>query len=273
MKCDELKLFLYSEGACSDKEKAELEDHLHECNECKEKLDHMKFTSLCFSSFYDQKERLSCPSPEELVLYRDDQLDEKRTTKIFMHVSNCSSCIEELAMITACDESLDKEQAVVEPPELSGDVAKGVSLLKQQHLKKRMENVLKTLVSKGKKALAPETITKIVDQYFNQPMEHAPAYALPAYAAEFDTGLSLSETAMCDITVDIGEYSVSLRAIDDILTVQVLREGKGISDVEVIVMTRSLGVRKALTGKDGIGVIVGIQQGPYQIKIRMTEKK
>ncbi len=272
MKCDEEILFLYYEGECSDPQRSEMKEHLDGCSRCREKLERMKFTVESFSSLYAREQRSSCPEARDLVLYHDGQLEEVRTAEIFMHVQGCPMCIEELALIDACDvQEHAAAPDTIEPPPLSNDVLDGILHLRQRYLKQRMENVLKNLVSKGRDAITPEKITEIVAQYFAPAMTPVPVHALPAEAAYFDTELTLNDTAICDISVDIGQYSVSLRAVDDMLTVQVMRDGKGVSDVEVIVMTRYLGPRKALTGKDGIGVIVGIRQGPYQIKIRIPD--
>jgi hypothetical protein len=136
-----------------------------------------------------------------------------------------------------------------------------------------MEHVLKLLVEKGKGILTPEKVTEILDRHFTQYPEPLPVHALPQSTAQFDTELNLRESALCDISMSIGKYSISLQLIDDTLTIRAMHEGAGVSDVEVSVMTKELGARTAKTGLAGIGEITGIRQGPYHISIRVPDER
>lgn len=270
MKCDELKLFLSTEGICSEAENDEVRDHLSGCSRCLEKYERMKFAVECFTSYYRGQSRAACPSAEEMIGFQEGELDARRLQTLGKHIGECRECREELALLQACDAESDLSfEGELHPPPLSEDVLGQIAKLKKKNLRKKMEHVLKTLVDKGKDALTPEKINDAIEKYLFQHPEPLPAHALPSAIASFDTDLVLNESSVCDVSINIGEYSLSIKAFDDTLIVRVTRGDVGVSGVEVIFMTKYLGMRKTTTGKDGVGVVAGIRRGPYQISVRV----
>jgi hypothetical protein len=273
MKCNELKLFLALEGNCTKEEEQDIKGHIASCKRCRTKYERMNLAINAFTTYYRGEKRGLCPTAEEIVCLQEDDVNSHRLEKLNKHIDGCFACQAELLLLKKCDEEEDiASESGLAPPLLSPAVQHLIAQRQQTSLRNKMENVLKTLLDKGKGVLTPEKINELIEKYLLPVAEFVPVHALPSAASDFDTELSLNPGEVCNITISIRKCVLSIRVIDDILTVKVTRGEEGVSGVVVIVMTKSLGQRSISTGNDGISVIAGIRQGPYQISIRVPDE-
>jgi hypothetical protein len=273
MKCDELKLFLALEGNCTKEEEQDIKGHIARCKRCRTKYERMDLAINAFTAYYRGERRGLCPTAEEIVRIQEGDVDSHRLERLNKHIDSCLACQAELQLLKKCDEeeNVDVEGGLA-PPLLSPAVQHLIALRQQVSLRNKMEHVLKTLLDKGKEALTPEKINELVEKYLLPAGEPMSVYAMPSDASDFDTELNLNSNEMCNITITIRKCTLSIRVIDDILTVKVTRSDEGVSGVDVIVMTKSQGQRIVSTDNDGICAIAGIQQGPSQISIRVPDE-
>jgi len=272
MDCDELKLFEYLEGVVFDTERLEIEDHLRECSNCREVLERMRFTLELFSSFYAHEREETCPSAEELVLFRYDMLDKARKNEVTEHIKDCPGCREELRIL----ENFDKQEHSIHyneirPPGLSDDILSKIEQLGRKSLREKMGDVLRNIISMGKDAITEDRIDEILDRYFLHGPESSSAYAIPMDAVLSDTKLKLREIRPFEeISFDIGEYQVLIKATQDTLTVKVLLNGEPVRGAEVRLKGEGVEEIKANTGPDGACVINALfHEGFSRLKVVM----
>jgi len=274
MRCDEHKLFLYGEGACTAEEEALIRDHLETCSRCRKTYERMKFAIDCFTSYYRTEGRGSCPSADDLVRFQEGDITGSRRERIRAHIESCPGCTEELELLARCDAQEDPAaERLVHPPPLSHDVLGRIEELGKSTIKDRMENVLKALMDKGRDVLTSERIIETLERYVTGSLQAVPVHAMPLTSATSDTELSLKEPALCDISLSIQGLDLSILAIGDILTVTAMKDDTGIEGVEIAFTTPEGDVRTTITGENGSGVIEGIRQGHYRISVRVPDER
>lgn len=275
MKCDELKLFSYIEGISSDQEREEIEEHLKGCKNCQQKLEQLKFTVDTFTQFYSHQNTKSCPGGEELIFFKYGMMDKDHANEIRRHVDQCPDCQKELRLVHGFEKV---EQRIwdrpVDAPPLSEEILVRIEQLKKDSARDRMEQVLRSLLARGKDAITADKIPELLDQYFANVPDTSPAYAIPSDATLSDTQLTLREfSPLTDITFDIGKYEISIKSSEDALTVNIHRGKKPVRNIEIRVETESFGELKGITDIDGICIIEGVPQGPCRLKIGIPRDK
>ncbi len=272
MDCDELRLFSYLEGTVTDAERVEIEEHLRECNNCREALERMKFTVDIFSYFYATEREKTCPSTEELVLFKYNMLDNARKNEITEHIKECPGCREELKIL----ENFDKEEHTIPYSEikslgLSDEILSKIEQLGRKSLREKMGHVLRNIIAMGKDAITEDRIDEILDRYFLHAPETSAAYAIPMNAALSDTELKLREISPLEgVSLDIGKYQAFIKVMQNTLEVRVLENGKPVRGAEVRLRGKGLKELKAVTGPDGTCTMEGtFQEGYSHVKVIM----
>lgn len=273
MKCDELKLFSYIEGISSSHEKSEMEDHLRSCDKCRQKLDRLKFTIETFTQYYAHHDRGSCPSGEEIILFKYGQMDKDQANSLNKHIKECSTCQEDLLMIERFEKTEDRVfESAMDAHPLSDEIISKIEQLKKESIRDRFEKVLRSFLEKGKDRITPEKIPELLDHIFAPAQTTVPVYALPSDATLSDTQITLREfSPLTDITFDIREYQISIKSRENSLVFTVHQEKRPIKGVKIMLGTESFKEIKVVTGPDGTCAIENVPGEPSRIKIHLPD--
>jgi len=273
MKCSTEKLLDYIDGLCSTQEQKEMQHHLEGCDTCRESLNIFKITKEIFSEYYDKEGRRNCPSGDQLVSYQFKRLKTGDKVRVREHVEQCPYCLDELTLMQDAECELPDilEGNMIHSP-LSNGFLEEIDKLKTNNVRNRMEKVLKSLISMGKEAITGDDIPALLDRFFVTSPDVSPSLSFTPDETLSNPEITLQEFGLLnDITIEIDNLTLFIRLAGPDLSLTISDDQGPTKEVEICILSESLGELKGVTDIKGNCLIRGILPEPIKLKINLLK--
>jgi len=106
--CPRVEVLMYLDGELDGEEKEDIENHLKECETCKEHKEFAEALSVIMPTILEPPKE-DCPSSLILSLYANECLDKETKRNVDAHILYCDECFKELLVFEKIEEELRSE--------------------------------------------------------------------------------------------------------------------------------------------------------------------
>lgn len=101
------KMMKYIDGLAGEQDKKEVDEHLKECKDCQEEFQLLQKVSFNMKSLSLLNK--TCPPPELLVRFSEQDVTFNEGKEVRAHLENCSSCRDEVTLLFELNQELSLE--------------------------------------------------------------------------------------------------------------------------------------------------------------------